>query len=159
MTRYAAEPLALLASPSRARRVAPPLLLAGGALAASVALHVRDPHEAGSWGLCPWLLLTGTACPGCVGLRAVHDLTNGDLAAALSSNALLVASLPLLAAVWTRAVLTRWRGPAPAPAPALAPAPAPGNPALALLAGGVALVVVLLFWLVRNLPFAGYLAP
>ena len=155
MTRYAAEPLALLASPSRARRVAPPLLLAGGALAASVALHVRDPHEAGSWGLCPWLLLTGTACPGCGGLRAVHDLTHGDLAAAVSSNALLVVSLPLLAAVWTRAVLTRWRGPAPAPAPA----PAPDNPAFALWAGGVALVVVLLFWLVRNLPFAGYLAP
>ena len=153
MTRYAAEPLALLASRSRARRVAPPLLVAGGALAASVALHVRDPHEAGSWGLCPWLLLTGTACPGCGGLRAVNDLTHGDVAAAFSSNALLVVSLPLLAVLWTRSLHSRWRG------VAAAPGPAPGRPALAAWAGGAALVVVGLFWLVRNLPFAGHLAP
>ena len=151
MTRYAAEPLALLASPPRARRVAPPLLVAGGALAASLALRLRDPHEAGSWGLCPWLLLTGTACPGCGGLRAVYDLTHGDVAAAFSSNALLVVSLPLLAALWTRSVLIRWRGPTAEQAPA--------RPALAAWAGAAALALVLLFWLVRNLPFAGYLAP
>lgn len=88
------------------------MLVAGGIVVASLLLHVRDPHQSGSWGLCPWLLLTGTYCPGCGGLRAVNDLTRGDLAGAASSNLLLVASLPLLAGWWARSVLERWRGPA-----------------------------------------------
>jgi hypothetical protein len=117
-------------------------------LAASVALHLRDPHEPGSWGTCPWLLLTGTACPGCGGLRAVQDLTNGDVAAAFSSNALFVGSLPLLAALWTRSVLHRWRDER-----------VPLPPAVVAWAGAAALALLLAFWVVRNLPFARYLAP
>ena len=135
-------------SSSRLRRVTPLLLLAGGVLVASVALHLRDPHQSGSWGYCPWLVLTGTACPGCGGLRAVNDLTHGDVAAAFSSNALFVGSLPLFAALWTRSVVHRWRDEwVPLPPTAVA------------WAGGAALVLVLLFWVVRNLPFASYLAP
>lgn len=153
MTRYAAEPLAPPATPTvgsvpRARRVGPPLLLAGGLLAVSVALHVRDPHQSGTWGFCPWLVLTGTACPGCGGLRAVNDLTNGDLGAAVSSNALFVVSLPLLAALWTRSVVHRWRDDR-----------TPVPPVVLAWAGGAALVLLLAFWVVRNLPFASYLAP
>ncbi len=86
------------------------MLLAGAVLTASVLLHVRDPHVSGSWGFCPWLLLTGTYCPGCGGLRAVHDLTHLDLRAAASSNLLVVAGLPLVAVWWGRAVADRWRG-------------------------------------------------
>lgn len=95
---------------SRLRRHQAPVLVAGGLLSASVLLHLRDPHLSGSWGLCPWLLLTGTFCPGCGGLRAVNDLTHGDVTAAASSNLLLVASLPLLAGWWARSVVLRWRG-------------------------------------------------
>ena len=154
MTPYAAErldrPAGALAvgSASRARRLAPPLLLAGGLLAASVALHLRDPHQSGSWGFCPWLVMTGTACPGCGGLRAVHDLTHGEVAAAVSSNAVLVGSLPLLAWLWTRSVVHRWRDERP-----LVPA------AVVAWSGGVAIALLLVFWVVRNLPFASYLAP
>lgn len=160
MTPSAAEPLELTGpalppgrtkpagGSSRAQRVAPPLLLAGGLLAVSVALHLRDPHQSGSWGYCPWLLLTGTTCPGCGGLRAVNDLTRGDLAAAFSSNALFVASLPFLAALWTRSLLGRWRG-----------VPTPSRPTTVAWAGGVVLALVVVFWVVRNLPFARFLAP
>ena len=95
---------------SRLRRISPPMLLAAGLLAASVALHVRDPHQQGSWGYCPWLMLTGTYCPGCGGLRAVNDLTNGQVGAAASSNLLFVASLPLVAVLWCRSMVDRWRG-------------------------------------------------
>src|SRR6476469_3146789 len=95
---------------SRWRRVRGPVLLAGGLLAASLALHVRDPHRSGSWGGCPWLLLTGTYCPGCGGLRAVNDLTDGQVGAAASSNLLFVGSLPLVALWWSRSLFTRWRG-------------------------------------------------
>jgi hypothetical protein len=94
-------------------RLRVPVLLAGAVVAASVLLHLRDPHRSGSWGLCPWLLLTGTYCPGCGGLRAVNDLTHGDLAAAASSNLLLVGALPLLVAWWARSVALGWRGVVP----------------------------------------------
>ena len=95
---------------TRRQRVSGPLLLAGGVLGASVLLHLRDPHQGGAWGYCPWLLLTGTYCPGCGGLRAVNDLTHGDVAAAASSNLLLVASAPLLVLAWSRTTLDRWQG-------------------------------------------------
>lgn len=95
---------------SRRERLTGPVLLAGAVLGASVLLHVRDPHASGSYAFCPWLVLTGSYCPGCGGLRAVNDLTHGDLAAAASSNLLLVGSLPLLLVLWTRWFLDRWRG-------------------------------------------------
>ena len=94
----------------RRRRLTGPALLAAGVLTASLALHLRDPHRSGSWGACPWLLATGTYCPGCGGLRAVADLTRGDVAAAASSNLLLVASLPLLVGWWLTSVVDRWWG-------------------------------------------------
>jgi hypothetical protein len=128
--------------------VTPPLLVAGGVLVASVALHLRDPHQSGSWGFCPWLVLTGTSCPGCGGLRAVNDLTRGDLAAAASSNLLFVASLPVLAGLWARWLGQRWAGvrrPLPQPA--------------AGVAAAVAVVLAVVFWVVRNLPFGAVLAP
>src|SRR5680860_987871 len=81
---------------SRLRRIKAPTLVAGAVVGASLLLHLRDPHESGSWGFCPWLLLTGTYCPGCGGLRAVNDLTRGDIPAAASSNLLFVGAVPLL---------------------------------------------------------------
>lgn len=94
----------------RARRITGPALLAVAVLGTSLLLHVRDPHRSGSWGLCPWLLLTGTFCPGCGGLRAVHDLSHLDLRAAASSNLLLVAGLPVAVLWWARTMVDRWRG-------------------------------------------------
>ena len=133
---------------SRLRRISPPMLLAAGLLAASVALHVRDPHQQGSWGYCPWLLLTGTYCPGCGGLRAVNDLTRGDFAAAASSNLMFVASLPAVAFFWARSLHQRWTG-------VRRPLSKAG---LAVLVA-VALVLVVVFSVVRNLPAGSWLAP
>jgi hypothetical protein len=125
-----------------------PVLLATGVLLASVALHLRDPHQAGSWGVCPWLLLTGTYCPGCGGLRAVNDLTHGDIASAASSNLLLVGALPFLGLWWMRRMVDGWRGVRRA------------VPERAWLAGTyVVLALAAAFWVARNLPFAGWLAP
>ena len=135
-------------SPSRSRRLWPPVLLAGVVVSLSVALHLRDPHESGSWGYCPWLLVTGTYCPGCGGLRAVNDLTRGDVMAAASSNLLFVSSIPLMAWLWLRSVGQRWRG---------VREPLPGR--LIGVAGAVAVFLVLAFWVVRNLPAAAWLAP
>jgi hypothetical protein len=141
-------PLEPVDTPSRLRRLRAPMLVAGGILLASVLLHVRDPHQSGSWGLCPWLLLTGTYCPGCGGLRAVNDLTRGDVAAAASSNLLLVASLPLLAGWWGRSVLLRWQGPV-----------RPVDSRLAVAACLLLGVLAIGFWVLRNTGAGAGLAP
>ena len=124
-------------------RVRAPLLTTGGLAVATVALHLRDPHLSGSWGFCPSAAL-GFWCPGCGGLRAVNDLTNGDVAAAASSNLLLVVLAPvavLALLVWTR---DRWRG------------TSRQVPTAALW---VLLVAAGLFTLLRNTPAAPWLAP
>jgi hypothetical protein len=77
-----------------------PLLVGGIVLGLTVALRVHDPHQSGSWGYCPFKLLTGFDCPGCGGLRAVNDLTHGHLSAAAGSNLMFVASVPLLLGLW-----------------------------------------------------------
>jgi hypothetical protein len=138
----------LSTEPSRLRRVRPLLLLAGGVLVASVALHLRDPHESGSWGFCPWLLLSGTYCPGCGGLRAVNDLTRGDLAAAASSNLLFVTSVPFLALLWVRSFRQRWHG-----------VRRPLPPRVASVSAAVALLAATAFWVLRNLPAGSWLTP
>ena len=135
-------------TPSRWRRVRPPIVLAGVVVALSIALHFRDPHESGSWGFCPWRVMTGTYCPGCGGLRAVNDLTRADLAAAASSNLLFVSSIPVIAWAWARSVGQRWRGVRqPLPQPALT------------IAASLVVVLVVVFWVVRNLAFGAWLAP
>lgn len=132
----------------RGRRLAVPVLLGGGVLVASLALHLRDPHRSGSWGYCPWLLLTGTYCPGCGGLRAVNDLTRGDLAAAASSNLMFVSALPLLGLWWLRALADGWRGRVRAAS------------ARRVVAGTVVFAVLAVaFWVARNTTGGAWLAP
>ena len=136
--------------PGRRRRLTEPLVVGALALSGAVALHLRDPHAHGSWGLCPFRLLTGLDCPGCGGLRAVNDLTNLDLAGAASSNLLLVALIPVAVAGWLLAVRRAWVGPRPERRPALLPS----RRALT-----IALVVLgMAFTVVRNLPVGSWLA-
>ncbi|HET6627659.1 MAG TPA: DUF2752 domain-containing protein [Nocardioidaceae bacterium] len=135
-------------SERRWQRVKAPTLLAAGVLGASVLLHLHDPHQSGSWGYCPWLLLTGTACPGCGGLRAVNDLTRGDLAAAASSNVLFVGSIPLLTVLWARWFADRWHG-----------VRRTLSTPRAYVYSGLFLAVALTFWVARNLPSGSWLAP
>ena len=94
---------------TRGRRMLAPAATIGGLSLLTLALHVRDPHQHGSWGFCPSAAL-GIYCPGCGGLRAVNDLTNGDVGAALSSNILVTLLIPVgvvLLGLWA---VDRWRG-------------------------------------------------
>jgi Protein of unknown function (DUF2752) len=114
-----------------------------GALVVVVALV--DPHTPGRYPLCPWHALTGLWCPGCGGLRAVHDLTHGHLVTALHENLLAVLLAPSLLVWWL--VLRRRHGGT--------------RHALVLSSRGTVLVVALLvvFAIVRNLPIGAGLAP
>ncbi|MGY2875238.1 hypothetical protein ACVW00_002428 [Marmoricola sp. URHA0025 HA25] len=85
---------------ARARRLRAPLGAAAAVGVAALALRLRDPHQHGSWGLCPFKALTGWDCPLCGGLRSVNDLGRGQLLDAAHSNLLFVGSLPLILGLW-----------------------------------------------------------
>ena len=136
-------------SPSRARRLRGPLLTAGLVGGFTLALHFRDPHSAGSWGTCPWLALTGFYCPGCGSLRAVHDLTNGDVVAAAGSNLIFVLMVPLLILWWVSWSRRSWSGSGPS-------AVVSRHSGLYI---ALAAAVMVAFGVLRNLPAGSWLAP
>jgi len=147
MTATAPPPAAPAAEASRWHRVAGPAVTIGGLALATLALHVRDPHESGSWGYCPSAAL-GIYCPGCGGLRAVNDLTDGQVLAAASSNLLFVVLLPLLVFLLGRWAYERWTG--------RVRQPNGRRVQTFLIALGVAAVV---FTVLRNLEIGAWLAP
>ena len=140
-------PLGAAYAESRWRRIAGPAATIGGLGLATLALHVRDPHTSGSWGYCPSSML-GFYCPGCGGLRAVNDLTDGHVGAALSSNLLFLLVLPVLVFLLGRWAVERWTG--------KVRQPDPRRLRLFLVSLGVAAVV---FTVLRNLPAGSWLAP
>lgn len=126
--------------------VGPAAVGVAGATAAAL-LHLRDPHDSGTYGYCPFLALTGLPCPGCGGLRAVNDLTRGDVVGALSSNALAVALVGVLAVAWVLWVVRRARG---------------RRDRMIVLsgrAGAVVLGVLVVFGALRMTPWGAWLAP
>ena len=134
-------------APSRRERLTAPAITLGSLAAATIALRLRDPHQQGSWGMCP-LAAVGVWCPACGGLRAVNDLTHGDVAAAASSNLLFVVSIPLIVWLLGRWTLARWRGEA-------FRLPRAATTWGALLYGALALA----FFVFRNTPWGSWLAP
>jgi hypothetical protein len=136
-------------SSTRAARVRGPIVTIAALSAAALALHLRDPHHSGSWGFCPLNAITGIYCPGCGGLRAVNDLSRGDIVAALSSNVLVVAAIPIsivLLLIWLQRA---WSG-----------LPALRLPArLSRVWWPTVAVVTLVFTVLRNTPAGSWLAP
>jgi hypothetical protein len=74
-------------------------LVAGSAvlITALLVLRVSNPASSGLFPPCPFLWLTGLFCPGCGSLRALHQLLNGNFAAAFSFNPFAVLAFPFLA--------------------------------------------------------------
>jgi len=132
---------------SRWRRLVGPTVTIGGLAVVTAALYLRDPHESGSWGYCPSAAL-GLHCPGCGGLRAVNDLTHGDLAAAASSNLAFIVVLPFLLAGLGALVVYRWRG-----------TPVRVSPRVVWPIAYVGVALLLVFTVLRNMPAGSWLAP
>jgi hypothetical protein len=60
-----------------------------------VVLFFFDPSTAGFYPVCALHEMTGLQCPGCGGLRAMHQLSHGNFAAAWRLNPFVVALLPV----------------------------------------------------------------
>ncbi|SBU88540.1 Protein of unknown function (DUF2752) [Streptomyces sp. Ncost-T6T-1] len=105
-----------------------------------------DPNEPGHYPVCPLLKLTGVFCPGCGGLRSAHAFITGDLGAALGANAIATAGYFLFAVVWVLWLVRAWRG-------------KPLRIGLAPAWWWGVGAVLLIFTVVRNLPFGSALAP
>ncbi|WP_410874472.1 DUF2752 domain-containing protein [Nocardia sp. A7] len=106
--------------PATWQRLTPPLITAGLGIGTLALLRFRDPHVEGSYGLCPVYALFGVYCPGCGGMRAMHNLTDGNIIDSLHSN-LLAVPLTLAFAIfvidWLRRARRgqRWRMPGISP--------------------------------------------
>lgn len=131
----------------RVRSVLAPLGVAAITLAAFAFVRAVDPNQPGHYPTCPFLFLTGLYCPGCGTLRAMHALGHADVVAAIGLNPLAVATLPFLVFWWARWTLRSWQG-------------RPVRTSLAHPAYlWVFLAAVIVYWVVRNLPFGRFLAP
>jgi hypothetical protein len=119
-------------------------LLLGGAAIGFTALALRPP-VAGAYPACPWLTITGMDCPLCGGMRSSTALLHGDWATAVDYNLLAAVMVPL---VLVGAVVALLLG-------------ARAQPIVQSITSGraltIALVVVAGWFVLRMLPFAGWL--
>ncbi|MER6843054.1 DUF2752 domain-containing protein [Streptomyces platensis] len=129
------------------RRLVAPLGALAAATAAFAVLGAVDPNEPGHYPVCPLLHLTGVYCPACGGLRSAHAVAHGDLIGALGANALAVAGYAACAAFWALWLGNAVRGRRTA-------GPRPRAVHWWALGG-----LLLVFTVVRNLPFGSGLAP
>jgi hypothetical protein len=112
------------------------VLCAGG-----VYLFVFNPATSGIYPICPFHVLTGLHCPGCGTGRAIHQLLHGNLWAALRLNPLAVLLLPPLAYGCLSIALEMF---------GRKRLPSVFIPAFWIW---MLLAVILLFWVLRNLPY------
>lgn len=105
-----------------------------------------DPGEPGHYPVCPLLRFTGIHCPGCGGLRSAHAFIHGDVPGALHANAPAVLGYLGFAVLWTFWVVRVVRG---------RPARLDLGPVHLWTLG----TLLLVFTVVRNLPFGGWLLP
>jgi hypothetical protein len=134
------------AMPSVPARLAVPAGVLAAVAVAFAYVGAVDPNEPGHYPVCPLLHYTGLYCPGCGGLRSAHAFVHGDLPAALHANALAVLGYLAFAVLWTVWVVHAVRG---------RPLRIYPRPGLVWSLGALLLV----FTIVRNLPFGGWLHP
>ena len=134
------------AEPTAAARLAVPAGIMAAVAGAFAYVGTVDPGRPGHYPVCPLYRFTGLYCPGCGGLRSAHAFIHGDFLGALHDNALATVGYPLFAVLWTVWVVRAARG----------------RP-LSLALGSTQLwalgALLLVFTVVRNLPFGGWLHP
>ncbi|MFI5791858.1 DUF2752 domain-containing protein [Streptomyces sp. NPDC051677] len=127
-------------------RLAVPAGILAAVVGAFAYVATVDPNEPGHYPACPLLRFTGLYCPGCGGLRSAHAFAHGDFQAALQDNAPAVAAYLAFAVLWTVWVARAARG---------RPLRVDLTPVRLWTLGAT----LLIFTVVRNLPFGGWLHP
>jgi len=105
-----------------------------------ILLYIFNPVTSSIYPPCPFHALTGLYCPGCGSLRALHQILHGDLSRSFGLNPLMVLSLPFLAYGLLSSFVDRIGG---------ISFPVVFIPATCIWSY---LGVILLFWVVRNIP-------
>ena len=103
-------------------------------------LFAFNPANISALPLCPFHALTGLYCPGCGMLRAAHQLLRGHVIVALGLNSLIILSLPIAAYGFLHQFSVRLHG-----------RQLP-NVQIPIHAVWTSAVVVVAFWILRNLP-------
>jgi uncharacterized protein DUF2752 len=124
--------MALSTAPSRGRLYT---ALGTGAAFAGVLAYIGfgDPHRPNFFLPCPFHAATGLWCPGCGGLRMMHDVLHLDFAAAIVDNFVALIGLPLLL-VWILACRSN------------------GRPWMTRASAVVIIAIAVTWTVVRNLP-------
>ena len=126
------------------------LVISAGFLIGAIVYFLFNPIRYSFFPECPFYALTGFYCPGCGSQRAFHALLHGRLLQAAGYNLLTMSALPFI--IYSAVVLLgntffkkRWKQ----------------NLFYKPWFAKFVLIAVLLFGLLRNLPFAGmqWMAP
>ena len=117
----------------------------GAASIAIIAVYRFNPAKSFFYPPCPFRTLTGFYCPGCGSLRAVHQLLHGNLLAGFRLNLLMMLSLPIMGYALIANIIYFVRG---------YPLPRIFVPAIWIW---ILLIVILLFWVLRNVPLYPFL--
>jgi len=128
------------------RRIAVPVAVLGAVAAGFGYVATVDPNSPGHYPVCPLLHYTGVYCPGCGGLRGAYALAHGHLGTAAGCNALALAGYAVFAVVWTAWFAAALRGRA-------------FQPTLTRAHRWTFWALLIVFGVVRNLPFGAALAP
>jgi hypothetical protein len=115
------------------------IALASLGLAGAALLFLFDPARHAFYPVCLFKKMTGYDCPGCGGLRAMHQLLRGNVWHAFQLNAMAVIALPVLG-IW--AVRIWWQS----------ARNRSSKKSRGLFWAWVVVAMIVLFGVVRNLP-------
>ncbi|MFN7139621.1 MAG: DUF2752 domain-containing protein [Limisphaerales bacterium] len=120
------------------------LLGAAAAIIPAAVLYWFPPNQYVFYPRCLFNVWTGLDCAGCGALRAMHQLLHGNVVTAFLLNPLLILVLPFLVAHFVNYAVTKTRG----------------RPLFEYRLPGyliwIFLAVLLVFTILRNLPFAPF---
>ena len=108
-----------------------------GLLALAGFLYVFDPSDSKIFPPCPFYTITRFYCPGCGSQRALHDILHLDLSGAAENNILVIPAILVIIYNLIYQLLK----------------PKHQNILYYSSAPWIILVIIVIFWILRNLPF------